>query len=55
MRKEVRQQEMRGGWRGSKKVKMPQIEFDLEAIKEIKKRKKRVGKGYSKQSKPKGR
>jgi len=27
--------------RGSKKVKMPQVEFDLEAIKEIKKRKKR--------------
>ena len=26
---------------GSKKVKMPQVEFDLEAIKEIKKRKKR--------------
>lgn len=27
--------------RGSKKVKMPQVEFDMEAIKEIKKRKKR--------------
>jgi len=26
---------------GSKKIKMPQIEYDLEAIKEIKKRKKR--------------
>ena len=26
---------------GSRKVKMPQIEFDMEAIKEIKKRKKR--------------
>jgi hypothetical protein len=29
----------------SKKVKMPQIEFDMEAIKEIKKRKKRSKKG----------
>lgn len=35
--------------------KMPQIEFDMKVIKEIKKRKKRVGKGHSKQSKPKGR
>jgi hypothetical protein len=26
---------------GSKKVKMPQVQFDMEAIKEIKKRKKR--------------
>ena len=26
---------------GSKKVKMPRIEFNLEAVKEIKKRKKR--------------
>ena len=27
--------------RGANKVKMPQVEFDMEAIKEIKKRKKR--------------
>jgi hypothetical protein len=26
---------------GSKKVKMPRVEFDMEAIKEIKKRRKR--------------
>jgi hypothetical protein len=39
-----RKQAMRVGRRrkvGSKKVKMPQVEFDLGAIKEIKKRKKR--------------
>jgi len=39
-----RKQEMRIGRRkkgGSEKVKMPQVGFDLEAIKEIKKRKKR--------------
>jgi hypothetical protein len=39
-----RKQEMRVGRRkrrGSKKVKMPKIEFDLQAIKEIKGRKKR--------------
>jgi hypothetical protein len=33
--------------------KMPEIEFDMEAIKEIQKRKKRVGKWRSKQSKKK--
>jgi hypothetical protein len=27
--------------RGSKKVKMPRVEFDMDAVKEIKKRKKR--------------
>jgi hypothetical protein len=39
-----RKQEMRIGRRkrgGSKKIKMPQVEVDMEAIKEIKKRKKR--------------
>jgi hypothetical protein len=44
---------MRGGRRERKvrkKGKMPQVEFDLEAIREIKKRKKGVCKGYSKQS-----
>jgi len=34
--------------------KMPEIEFDMEAIREIKKRKKRVGGGRSKRSKKKG-
>ena len=33
-----------------KKVKIPQVEFNLKAIKEIKKRKKEVYKGDSKQS-----
>ena len=39
-----RKQEMRVGRRkrgGSKKVKMPRVEFDMDAVKEIKKRKKR--------------
>ena len=30
--------------------KMPEIEFNMEAIKAIKKRKKRVGKGHSERS-----
>ncbi len=30
-----------GKSRGSKKVKMPRVEFDMDAVKEIKKRKKR--------------
>lgn len=30
-----------GKRRGSKKVKMPRVEFDMDTIKEIKKRKKR--------------
>ncbi len=29
------------GMRGPKKVKMPRVEFDMKAIKEIRKRKKR--------------
>ena len=29
--------------RGAKKVKTPKVDFDLKAIKEIKKRKKKVG------------
>jgi hypothetical protein len=35
--------------------KIPEIEFNMRAINAIKKRKKKVGKGHSKQSKPKGR
>ena len=41
--------------RGKKGSKMPRVEFNMEAIEAIKKRKKRVGKGHSKQSKQKGR
>jgi hypothetical protein len=40
----------RGKKVGPKKVNMPQVEFNLKAIKEIKKRKKEVCKGDSKQS-----
>lgn len=36
---------------GPKKVNMPQVEFNLKAIREIKKRKKEVCKENSKQSK----
>ena len=39
---------------GRKKVKMPQVEFDLRAIREIKKRKKDLCKTYSKGSKKRG-
>jgi hypothetical protein len=38
-----------------KKAKMPQLEFNLEAIREIKKRRKRFYARHSKQSKPKRR
>jgi len=36
---------------GPKKINMPQVEFNFKSIKEIKKRKKEVCKGNSKQSK----
>jgi hypothetical protein len=48
-----RRQEKRVGRRkkgGSKKVKMPQVEFDMKAIKEIKKRKKKMYKRFKDQS-----
>jgi hypothetical protein len=34
--------------------KMPEIEFNMKAIRAIKKRKNRVGRGHSKRSKKKG-
>ncbi|HUL29520.1 MAG TPA: hypothetical protein VLZ03_03620 [Thermodesulfobacteriota bacterium] len=42
---------MRDTGRKSRAIKMPQVEFDLEAVKEIKERKKRVYERYVKQSK----
>ena len=33
--------------RGAKKVKMPRVEFDMDAIKEIKKRKRGLSKRWS--------
>jgi len=43
------------GKKGKLISKMPQIEFDMEAIKEIKKRKKGMYHRFLKQSKPKRR
>jgi hypothetical protein len=53
MRIKTRRSARRRG--GSVASKMPEIEFNMNAIRAIKKRKERVGKGHSKQSKPKGR
>jgi hypothetical protein len=44
-----------GGKKGEVISKMPQVEFDMEAIREIKKQKKGVCERYSKQSKLKRR